>query len=709
MSASSAPSASSASGARATRRRIRLGWVLVLSFAALSSIPLVFILAYGYTRNQAAIAETLDEQLARDTARNIHGVAERVDGVVSIASIVGAAVEADPAMFHSDRGDSILWRSVATSPQIDALYVSFEDGHHRVITRIDDDRRKSDPRIPAGATWHASYIDDFTAGAARARHRRFFATFPTVIEGGGYSDPTTIDLRALPHYAAAKARDGVALSDPIINPDTGSPIMSVGWPVHHDGAFIGVVGANLTLSALSAYLREHRFSANSVTVIVDDAGRIIAHPDPAAAVRIAGGKAELSRVADLADRRVSEALAHRAAGGGRFRFTSSTGEELAVATEPFPAAFGKSWTVVIVAPTADFVGTLERTNRNVFALLALALAVELLLVYALSSYIGRHIARVSNAFAAARRLSFAAPAAPSGSFIGEISDLEGGFALLQNALSSFAKFVPADVVARFIESGQPVAPGVEQRDASIFFCDLEGFSGQAENLTPAQLLAQLTQYFAAVTGAIAEEQGTIDKFIGDAVMAFWSAPAADHVLRACRAAVRARRRMETLQQAWRTAGQPAMNVRIGVHSSSVLVGNIGSSERLSYTAIGDGVNVASRLEGINKTFGSTVCVSDAVLAALGGRGIARPLRLVRVKGRRQEFMIYELLAIAGTDDPELAPRANDEELAALSAKAADLRHAGDVPAAKRAYLAILERFPDDRVTRLLLDELPGES
>ncbi|HEY4056838.1 MAG TPA: adenylate/guanylate cyclase domain-containing protein [Kofleriaceae bacterium] len=678
----------------------------MLSFAVLSIVPLLVILAYGYQRNEAAIAQTLDEQLARDSARSIHRVAELVDDVVTAASIVGSAVEADPAMFHSEQGDSIIWRAVERAPEIDALYVSFEDGHHRVVTRIDDDRRKSDPRIPAGAMWHASYIDDFTAGEARARHRRFFATWPTEISG--YSDPTSIDIRDLPQYVGAKARDGLAVADPNINPDTGFPIMSIGWPVHQDGKFIGFVGANMTLSALSTYLRENKFSPNSVTVIVDDAGHVIAHPDPAASVHVTAGKTQLAMVADLADKRVAEALAHRK--GAHFRFRSSSGEELAVATEPFPTAFGKNWEVVIVAPTADFVGTLESTNRNVFAMLAIALAVELVVIYLLSRYIARHIARVSESFASARRLSFVAPSATR-SFIDEISDLEGGFALLQNALSSFAKFVPADVVTRFIESGKPVAPGVEQREATIFFCDLEGFSGQAENLTPAELLAQLTQYFATMTGAIAEERGTIDKFIGDAVMAFWGAPVADkdHTLRACRAAVRAQRRMEKLHAEWRAAGQPVMNVRIGIHSSSVLVGNIGSPERLSYTAIGDGVNVASRLEAINKTFGSTVCVSDTTLAALGGHGIARPLRPVRVKGRRQEFMIYELLAIAGTDEAELGPRAHDEELVVLSTKAADARRAGDVPAAMRAYQDVLDRFADDRVTRLLLDELRAAS
>src|SRR5262249_33960524 len=125
------------------RRKLRLGWVLVLAFIALSVIPLGFILAYGYRSNQAAITKSLDEQLARETTRSIHQVAKLVDGAATSAEGLGAAVEADPATFHSEQGDSVIWRAIERAPQIDALYVSFEDGHHRVVTRIDADRRKS--------------------------------------------------------------------------------------------------------------------------------------------------------------------------------------------------------------------------------------------------------------------------------------------------------------------------------------------------------------------------------------------------------------------------------------------------------------------------------------------------------------------------------------------------------------------------------------
>src|SRR4029077_20785160 len=146
-------------------------------------------------------------------------------------------------------------------------------------------------------------------------------------------------------------------------------------------------------------------------------------------------------------------------------------------------------------------------------------------------------------------------------------------------------------------------------------------------------------------------------FIGDGVMAFWGAPARrnDHVLRACCGALRSARRMQQLNADWRAQGRPPLRLRIGLHCAEVLVGNVGSSERLSYTAMGDGVNVAARLEGINKTFGTTICISDSVIEEVEPKILARPIRKVQVRGRNREFMIYELLGIRASDDPELKP------------------------------------------------------
>ena len=160
--------------------------------------------------------------------------------------------------------------------------------------------------------------------------------------------------------------------------------------------------------------------------------------------------------------------------------------------------------------------------------------------------------------------------------------------------------------------------------------------------------------------------------------------------------------MEKLNQEWTRQGRPTIRLRIGLNTATVLVGNVGSAERLSYTVMGDGVNVASRLEGMNKQFGSTICISDSVFAAVGDRLVVRPLGRVVVKGRQSEFMIYELLGLKDADDPELIPRAADLELADFGQRAAKALAAGDPSAARLIHLEAVGRFPGDAVSRALL-------
>ena len=171
---------------------------------------------------------------------------------------------------------------------------------------------------------------------------------------------------------------------------------------------------------------------------------------------------------------------------------------------------------------------------------------------------------------------------------------------------------------------------MERRNLTVLFSDLENFSTHAGQSTPDELLAQMSVYFEEVSRAISDEKGTVDKFIGDGVMAFWGAPAdlPDHILRACVGSLRAARRMERVNAAWLAEGKPALRIRIGLNTADVLVGNVGSSERFSYTVMGDGVNVAARLEGMNKTFGTTICISDSVFDAVASEVVARPLRRV---------------------------------------------------------------------------------
>jgi adenylate cyclase len=311
---------------------------------------------------------------------------------------------------------------------------------------------------------------------------------------------------------------------------------------------------------------------------------------------------------------------------------------------------------------------------------------------------------------AVENLSFDAPPSPP-SNVREIAKLQSATALLRNSLKSFSSFAPLDLVRGLIKSGIPLTLGVEKRHLTILFTDLENFSTRAEQSSPDELLAQMSIYFEQVCRAISEEKGTVDKFIGDGVMAFWGAPLGleDHELHACAGAVRAARRMEQVNNTWRAEGKPTLRTRVGLNSAEVLVGNVGSSDRFSYTVMGDGVNVAARLEGLNKVFGTTICISDSVFDAVASKVVARPLRHVQVKGRKQDFLVYELLGMAGSGDPEIEVRPRDVKLSQMTWEASEYFERGDFSEAARRYQKILEEFPNDTVAKSMLEAASSPS
>ncbi|HWI82507.1 adenylate/guanylate cyclase domain-containing protein [Ramlibacter sp.] len=220
----------------------------------------------------------------------------------------------------------------------------------------------------------------------------------------------------------------------------------------------------------------------------------------------------------------------------------------------------------------------------------------------------------------------------------------------------FSHYVPPEVVAQLVERPELLRPGGEAREVTVMFTDLADFTALSERLDPAQVVELLTAYFDAMTAVIHRWHGTIDKYIGDAIMAFWGAPLPDdgHAEHAVRAAIEMQAAMEPLRRELRARGLPPVAMRIGLHTGPVVVGNVGSSIRLAYTAVGDTVNVAARLEGANKAFGTGILLS-AVTAARLPPGIGlRPLEAIAVKGKAEPVHVFTPLADGARGGPGAA-------------------------------------------------------
>ncbi len=215
---------------------------------------------------------------------------------------------------------------------------------------------------------------------------------------------------------------------------------------------------------------------------------------------------------------------------------------------------------------------------------------------------------------------------------------------MKKGLRSFKKYVPADLVADLIGLQQEARLGTTKREITVFFCDLENFTTISEQLSPEDLNLMLSGYFDAVTRALQRHGATIDKFIGDAVMAFWNAPRdlPDHALRGALATLEVRQSLELLREGWKSVGLPGMSTRVGLNTGSVMVGNVGYEDRLSYTALGDAVNLASRLESLNKFYGTYILVGEDTLSQLGNQVAYRAIDRVAVKGKSKGTRIGEL-------------------------------------------------------------------
>lgn len=229
----------------------------------------------------------------------------------------------------------------------------------------------------------------------------------------------------------------------------------------------------------------------------------------------------------------------------------------------------------------------------------------------------------------------------------EIQKLQGAFHNLFCAVSSFSKFTPLEVVRHFLSLGAEAKLGVEERNVSIFFSDIAGFTTICEGTAPRDVLALLSEYFEQMVSIICEEGGTMLEFIGDAILAIWNAPSVvpDHAVRAVTSAIRMNEALEDMRRDWGEQGKPDIRIRVGVHSADVYVGNLGSRMRMKYGVLGDGVNLASRLEELNKRYVTTIMISEDVLLQPGVRHAfaIRQLDLVVVKGRSRPTAVYEVM------------------------------------------------------------------
>jgi adenylate cyclase len=635
------------------RGRARLALRTALTLVVLLSVlttALLIHLSWSHTarQNVADVAAQLNEQIVASIRNQLTVVlnnAQATEGAVRSIFAQGAITPEDES-----KREFVFLALLQAQPALTWISFGWPTGDFFGAEKLEDDsihnvEVKWDPRNHTAKRRVDIYLPE--PGDLRFIERTM--------------EPSTFSSLNQPWYRKAAKAEHTVWTQSSEFPDRHQPAISISGQLILFDKFVGIINVTIELGRISRFLSGLHVGQSGTVAVIDGAGSIIASPEPAEFKAEASGMMRSLMSVDAATSPLL-AVAHGALAANRVSLAEL---KAARPLPPFRAADGavyfvslspldfRDWSVVTIVPEKDFLANIDRnTQRLIYGLAVFTLLMIVAAILLADRLIGRPLIRIARelrhieGFRLDRITRIASP-------LRELDDLSASMMQMAQGLTSFQKYLPTELVRTLVSQGIEARPGGQQRTLTVLFSDLAGFTSLSERLGPG-IVPVLTAYLSAASRAIVEQDGTIDKFIGDAVMAFWGAPLPNerHAEAACRAALACRRAVAGIQAPGEAGAPQALGLRIGINTGAMLVGNIGSEERLNYTVIGDTVNLASRLEAVNKPYGTDIIVGEATRWAAGAAIVVRELDTVAVYGRMEGTAIFELLAMA--DEPDAA-------------------------------------------------------
>jgi adenylate cyclase len=616
----------------------------IVLFVGLALVYLSFVRVTSITRSAASSfldtvaqlsADRIDAQLktARDSLDILRGLTSVQEGNIG-----------DNPRLHI-----VLASMLRNNEQLYNLYVGYDDGSFLEMDFIDRAGGAGKSRLgaPDGAKFRLVIIaKDGNGGKLNSSIHFLSDTLASISQLPG---PADYDPRNRPWFKDTYQPDAGLLTEPYVFFATGEAGYTVRVPIGGGGRR-GVVAGDILLSEAEAMLRKQQIGKSGLAFLFDDAGRVLAHPDMRNLMEAAnrsGQPGELPRLSAIDAIGISAAIsAWRQSGVAQQFFHDSNGRTYAAAFHPIALAGAANLSLGLFAAVDEFYAQIEADRRKLFVVaIAFVLAV-VPIAFALGSMLSaslRELARETDNIQKFRFTGVPRLHSP----IREIDELGRSVSTMRTLIQTFSNFVPKRLVQQLVETGNAMTLGGTRREVTILFTDVANFTGITEHRDPAQVMQFTSRYFAALSETIMANKGTVDKFIGDAVMAIWNAPIEDddHVANACAAVLACIKVNRELNAEFEREGWPAYHTRFGLHVGDVVVGNIGSSDRMNYTVLGAAVNLAARLESLNKQYQTTALVSEAVKQRVEQRFAFRSVDRIKPKGFAAEAEVYELVGV----------------------------------------------------------------
>ncbi|ANM07195.1 adenylate cyclase protein (plasmid) [Rhizobium phaseoli] len=629
--------------------RVHLG-VLVVASLLCTSMPIIWM---AFWQGSAAAVSAGAQQMREMSLRLIEGYKSTLQGgteAVALASTLPQLIS--PPSQDIEPKQDVFLEVLRNVPEATSVYTGYPDGSYlQVINTARKDVRQA-LAAPDGTAFAIRTIAE-RQGANVISTLRFLDSRARPI-GERHIDYASFDPRQRPWYQSV-VQDGVPVSvGPYVTGTLNVPTLTIAAPMKGDGRV--VVGINIHLQTIGRLLNAQGISPHARAYIVDGGGNLVAHSDAQIMSRIiglwartSGAFAATANSFDTSLEAVARLRQDPAFASGGLARLDIDGESHLVQIVPVSVSgLFKGSTAAIVVPLEDLV---EEAHRLLVRNLLIAGALLIAGVGAsvvLSRIVSRSLYRLADE---ARRIGDLdlGEKAVSHSWITEINTLAGALSASRHAIGQFALYVPREVVRRLISPEGRAVIKAKRQDVTVLFTDIRDFTTISELNSPENVVDTLSAYFELLNIIAERHGGTVVQYLGDSIFVMWNAPVADarHAENGCRCALAMKAAIDGLNEENRGNGRPVLITRFGLHTGPAVVGSFGAISRQQYTAMGDTINVASRLEGLNKEFGTSILVSAAIHNAVGDRFEFRSLGLAQVKGRAEKVGIWELVGESG--------------------------------------------------------------
>jgi adenylate cyclase len=615
-----------------------------MAFVTALAALLIFIQFWTF---HIAVKEAASARMDAASAETLGRLQNEISKITLLVHVLASSSSVADSNERSEAGRAIpLFKAALLEvPQMDSIYVGYDNGAWLQVRPLNqlNEEEQAKLRAPLGASFSVSLIRLTPAGALPMRR---------IFEDPQGNQLEQLDLwkygydpRKRFWYIDTMKADQALISSPYIAFSIGAPVITVSAPLR--GKVRGVIAADLKLDDFSDFVYAQRPGEHGTALIFDQAGMLVAHPDFAQFVANAmthPSHPQLSNIKELGGGLAASVLKAWDGGDQYDGSIRERGQDFLFRLRKFTLGEQFSLNVLMIAQKDDFVKDIRKLQDAGLIVGMIAVAAFVPGVWLFGSKMSRSLKAIT-AQAAKLQMLGVPDCSPVGSYIKEVHELGLTVSLAQRAIWSFSRFVPKELVRRVVDNSISSELGGVRQEITVLFTDVRGFTTIAESSDPDALMHQTSRYFAALTEAFLAEAGTVDKFIGDAVMVFWNAPNSqpDHVERACWAALAGKMASEKLNAQFEAEGLQPFFTRFGIHVGEAVVGNLGSAERMNYTALGSTVNLAARLEGLNKEYGTAILASEDVYSRARHCFRFKEIGSVIAKGMTTETHIYELV------------------------------------------------------------------